>query len=215
MARPRRVLLIATTTGYQTRQFDDAAARARRRDRLRHRSLRSPRRPVARRRDSGAVPRRGGVRRHRCRGAVGAAGRRGARRGRPARRCWRRRCSAGSGCRAILLGGRDRQGQAPAREPNCATPACRFPRSRIVRASDDETAVASRLSFPVVVKPTTLSARRGVIRADDAASFVAAVARIRRLLESPDVRTAARRQRSDCCRSSATSMARKYARRRR
>ena len=47
-----------------------------------------------------------------------------------------------------------------------------------------------RLSFPVVVKPTTLSASRGVIRADDAASFVAAVARIRRLLASPEVRAA-------------------------
>ena len=42
----------------------------------------------------------------------------------------------------------------------------------------------------MVVKPTTLSASRGVIRADDAASFVAAVARIRRLLASPEVRTA-------------------------
>jgi biotin carboxylase len=60
----------------------------------------------------------------------------------------------------------------------------------LVRAADDASAIAARLSYPVVVKPTTLSASRGVIRADDAASFVAAVARIRRLLASPEVRIA-------------------------
>jgi hypothetical protein len=40
----------------------------------------------------------------------------------------------------------------------------------------------------VVVKPTVLSGSRGVIRADDAPALDAAFARVRRLLESPDVR---------------------------
>jgi hypothetical protein len=45
-----------------------------------------------------------------------------------------------------------------------------------------------RLSFPVVIKPTVLSASRGVIRADDALSFITAFDRVRRLLASADVR---------------------------
>lgn len=44
------------------------------------------------------------------------------------------------------------------------------------------------LQFPVVIKPTVLSASRGVIRADDALSFATAFDRVRRLLDSPDVR---------------------------
>jgi biotin carboxylase len=65
-----------------------------------------------------------------------------------------------------------------------------IPEVALVSAADDEMTIAARLPYPVVVKPTTLSASRGVIRADDAPSFVAAVARIRKLLASPDVRTA-------------------------
>lgn len=42
--------------------------------------------------------------------------------------------------------------------------------------------------FPCVLKPVALSASRGVIRADDAEQFVAAFARIRALLASPEVR---------------------------
>lgn len=49
-------------------------------------------------------------------------------------------------------------------------------------------AVLPRLRFPVVVKPTILSASRGVIRADDPQSFEAAFLRVRALLEAPDVR---------------------------
>jgi biotin carboxylase len=44
--------------------------------------------------------------------------------------------------------------------------------------------------FPVVVKPVGLSGSRGVIRANDAPEFVAAVARIRALLARPPVRSA-------------------------
>jgi biotin carboxylase len=48
-------------------------------------------------------------------------------------------------------------------------------------------AVVSRASFPCVVKPLSLAASQGVIRADNAREFAAAVARIRALLESPEI----------------------------
>lgn len=44
------------------------------------------------------------------------------------------------------------------------------------------------VEFPCVLKPLTLSASRGVIRADDVAAFVAAVHRIAALLRRDDVR---------------------------
>jgi len=52
---------------------------------------------------------------------------------------------------------------------------------------DDTKRVASRVNFPCVVKPTVLAASQGVIRANDAAEFERAVARIRALLESPEI----------------------------
>jgi biotin carboxylase len=42
--------------------------------------------------------------------------------------------------------------------------------------------------FPCVVKPVVLAASRGVIRADNERELVAAVQRVRRLLDAPDVR---------------------------
>ncbi|MBM3809578.1 MAG: ATP-grasp domain-containing protein [Acidimicrobiia bacterium] len=57
-----------------------------------------------------------------------------------------------------------------------------------VPVTADARSIASRLSFPVVVKPTVLSGSCGVIRADDPLSFVTAFDRVRRLLASPDVR---------------------------
>jgi biotin carboxylase len=47
--------------------------------------------------------------------------------------------------------------------------------------------VAARAPFPCVVKPLSLSASQGVIRANTPQEFSAAVARIRRLLRSPEV----------------------------
>jgi hypothetical protein len=52
----------------------------------------------------------------------------------------------------------------------------------------DPLAAADALPFPVVVKPLSLSGSRGVMRADDPGSFVVAVNRLRRLLDAPDVR---------------------------
>src|SRR5687768_1622070 len=48
--------------------------------------------------------------------------------------------------------------------------------------------LANRLAYPVVVKPLALSGSRGVMRADSAAAFVAVFERLRRLLDAPDVR---------------------------
>jgi len=51
----------------------------------------------------------------------------------------------------------------------------------------DPAAAARRAPYPCVLKPLALSASRGVIRADDAAGFVAAFARIATLLRRPEV----------------------------
>jgi biotin carboxylase len=48
--------------------------------------------------------------------------------------------------------------------------------------------VASSIAFPCVIKPVALSGSRGVMRADDELSFVAAFERLRALMRSPDVR---------------------------
>ena len=55
-----------------------------------------------------------------------------------------------------------------------------------VDADPDE--LASTLSFPCVVKPVALSASRGVMRADDPDAFRVAFERLRRLLRLPDIR---------------------------
>jgi biotin carboxylase len=52
----------------------------------------------------------------------------------------------------------------------------------------DPLTILPRVEFPAVLKPTVLSGSRGVIRADDAVSFASAFLRIRRLLESADVK---------------------------
>lgn len=57
-----------------------------------------------------------------------------------------------------------------------------------VPASVEPESLFDQLSFPVVVKPTVLSGSRGVIRADDALSFAMAFDRVRRLLMSTEVR---------------------------
>jgi biotin carboxylase len=59
------------------------------------------------------------------------------------------------------------------------------PDYRVVGARASASELASELGFPVVVKPLSLSASRGVIRADDDAEVDAAVARIRAMLDDP------------------------------
>jgi biotin carboxylase len=57
----------------------------------------------------------------------------------------------------------------------------------------DPAEMARQVSYPCVLKPLALSASRGVIRADDAAQFVAAFHRLVAILQRPDVAISARR----------------------
>lgn len=52
----------------------------------------------------------------------------------------------------------------------------------------DAAEIAAKISYPCVVKPLALSGSRGVMRADDPAGFSAAFWRLRALLRSPEVR---------------------------
>jgi biotin carboxylase len=52
----------------------------------------------------------------------------------------------------------------------------------------DARALAARTAYPAVVKPLALSGSRGVMRVNTPEEFVAAFERLRRLLQSPDVR---------------------------
>ena len=56
------------------------------------------------------------------------------------------------------------------------------PEHRTVGPSDDSAAVAAEVGLPCVVKPLSLSASRGVIRADDPEAAAAAAARVRAIL---------------------------------
>jgi hypothetical protein len=57
-----------------------------------------------------------------------------------------------------------------------------------VPLATDVRALAADVSFPVVIKPLALSGSRGVMRADNRAELVAAFYRLRALLQAPDVR---------------------------
>jgi biotin carboxylase len=56
---------------------------------------------------------------------------------------------------------------------------------RVVPVGADPATVAGELEYPVVLKPLSLSASRGVIRASDGTEFTSAFARVRRILEDP------------------------------
>ena len=62
------------------------------------------------------------------------------------------------------------------------------PAYRLVQIEDDPRVLAPGLPFPCVIKPTALSASRGVMRVDDEEGFARAFERLRMLLRSPDVR---------------------------
>ncbi|GAC1529152.1 MAG: ATP-grasp domain-containing protein [Polyangiales bacterium] len=61
------------------------------------------------------------------------------------------------------------------------------PRARTFDLDGDPARFAERVRFPCVLKPLLLSGSRGVIRADDRASFVVAFERIARLLRTPEL----------------------------
>jgi hypothetical protein len=62
------------------------------------------------------------------------------------------------------------------------------PWHRTAGVDADPVAIAGEVRYPCVLKPLSLSASRGVVRADDPAAFVAAFERVRRLLHDKDVR---------------------------
>ncbi len=74
----------------------------------------------------------------------------------------------------------------------CAAAGVAVPRFAVVSVED--TTPPPDLPFPLVLKPTFLGASRGVIRADDEASYRAAHARIARLLAVPEVHARAPEQ---------------------
>ncbi len=66
----------------------------------------------------------------------------------------------------------------------------RVPRFWAVGAGEKAEEAARRVAFPCVVKPVALAASQGVIRANDAGEFVSAVKRVRELLGSPEIQVA-------------------------
>ena len=61
------------------------------------------------------------------------------------------------------------------------------PRFSLVLPDASPAPASAHVAYPAVVKPLALSGSRGVIRVDDAAGCAAAVERVRRLLLAPDV----------------------------
>jgi len=86
--------------------------------------------------------------------------------------------SASGSCRFSAQSGR-RTGSAEETSPGVLLQ----PAFRIVGPGEDVVAAAEAVGWPVVVKPVSLSASRGVIRADDPASALAAAERVRAILE--------------------------------
>jgi biotin carboxylase len=183
----KRVLLLATTTGYQTRMFADAA------ERLgveliyatdRCDQLADPWR-------DGAIP----VRYHEELQSLDAIVT--AVKERPVDGLLvvgdRPTVLAALVARALRLPGNSPDAARAARDKRAARDRFRAagmlgPSCFTVATSTDPESLLARISFPVVVKPTALSGSRGVIRADDAQSFVEAYQRLQRLLVSADVR---------------------------
>jgi biotin carboxylase len=62
------------------------------------------------------------------------------------------------------------------------------PAFRLFDLGERPEAVARRVGYPCVLKPTYLAGSRGVIRADDFEAFVLAWHRIERILDDPDLR---------------------------
>lgn len=180
----KRVLLLATTTGYQIRSFGEAAARqgirlvfaSDRCDRLEDPWW------------DAAIP----VRFHDERRALEAIAAQAPYDG-----------VVAVGDRPTVLAARVAQalglrGNPPAAarasrnklETRQATEAAGLPTPsfQVVPLDSDPGPMAARLTYPSVIKPLALSGSRGVMRVDTPAGFVDAFARLRRILDAPDVR---------------------------
>ena len=182
----RRVLLLATTTGYQTRAFGEAAERlgvelvfATDRCHL----IDDPWR-------DGAIPIRfydeaasvaaivEAARAHAIDGILVAGD--------------RPTVIAARVAQALGLPGHPPEASAAARNKQATRERLReaglpAPWFLTVPVTADPDAVASSLSFPCVIKPLALSGSRGVMRADDPASFREAFLRLGALLQTPDI----------------------------
>jgi biotin carboxylase len=182
----KRVLFLTATTGYQTRTFEEAAARlgielvyaTDRCDQLddpwadRAIAIRFHREDAAVRTlvDAAAATRFSGVL------AVGD----------------RPTVIAAAVARALGLPGNPPDAAAAARDKRRTRERLKgaglpSPDVMVVPATADPRPLAAELAYPVVVKPAALSGSRGVMRADSLAGFVVAFERLRRVLESPDV----------------------------
>lgn len=62
------------------------------------------------------------------------------------------------------------------------------PSSFSVPVIADPARLVSQVEWPAVIKPTVLSGSRGVMRADDEPGFLAVFGRLQRLLDSPEIR---------------------------
>ena len=62
------------------------------------------------------------------------------------------------------------------------------PEFRDVSIAEDPAALAAAVDYPAVIKPLALSGSRGVMRVDNERQFMAGFDRLRALLQSPDVR---------------------------
>jgi biotin carboxylase len=94
---------------------------------------------------------------------------------------------------ALGLPGNSAEGVRTARNKLAARTALttanlRTPWFRRVAVDDDPRSLARDVPYPCVVKPVAMSGSRGVIRADTPAEFIAAFARVAALLRQPDVR---------------------------
>jgi hypothetical protein len=183
-----RILLFATTTGYQTRAFGEAAERlgvelvfaTDRCDQIDDPWL------------DGAIP----IRFHEEERSVAAVV--AAARTRPIDGLLvvgdRPTLIAARVAQALGLPGHPPEGAAVARHKQKTRERLRdaglpSPWFRPASIGDDARALAAAVSFPCIVKPVALSGSRGVMRADNPDGFVAAVERLRALLRSPEIRS--------------------------
>lgn len=183
-----RVLLLATTTGYQVRSFDEAARRCGIELVLgtdRCKTLDDPWRDAA-------VP----VRFHEAEASVETVVE--AARARPLDGVIvvgdRPTIIGAMVGRALGLAGHPPQAATRTRNKRStreALTACGLPAPwfRTVALDADARALASDVTYPCVVKPLSLSGSRGVIRANDPEQLEAAIRRVSRLLRAKEIRS--------------------------
>ena len=185
----RRVLLIATTTGYQTRTFGEAAERRgvelvfatdrchRLDDPWRDRAIPVRFQPDA---EAAFLEALGEAARHRPLHGVLAVGDRQA-------------VFAALACEALGLRGHPlaaarASGNKLETRRRFAAAGLPGPAFSEVMLDGETDALGPGLEFPCVVKPIALSGSRGVIRADDPETLHAALERVQRLLSRADIR---------------------------